>query len=57
MRRRKNYSLERAGGVADGWFPPADVAAPVVVFFCSALSAATNGAALLVDGGVVRSPF
>lgn len=35
---------------------PEEVAA-MVVFICSPLSAATNGAALRVDGGVVRSPF
>ena len=35
---------------------PGEVAA-MVVFICSPLSAATNGAALRVDGGVVRSPF
>ena len=34
----------------------AEVAA-LVVFVCSPLSAATNGAALRVDGGVVKSPF
>ena len=35
---------------------PEEVAA-MVVFVCSPLSAATNGAAVRVDGGVVRSPF
>ena len=35
---------------------PNEVAA-MVIFICSPLSAATNGAALRVDGGVVRSPF
>jgi len=29
----------------------------MVIFICSPVSAATNGAALRVDGGVVRSPF
>ena len=33
---------------------PEEVAA-LVVFVCSPLSSATNGAALRVDGGVVRS--
>ena len=35
---------------------PEEVAA-MVVFVCSPLSAATNGTALRVDGGVIRSPF
>jgi len=35
---------------------PEEVAA-MVVFVCSPLSAATNGAALRADGGVIRSPF
>ncbi len=35
---------------------PEEVAA-MVVFVCSPLASATNGAALRVDGGVVKSPF
>ncbi len=35
---------------------PEEVAA-MVAFVCSPLSSATNGAALRVDGGVVKSPF
>ena len=31
--------------------------APLVAYLCSPLSSATNGAALRVDGGVVKSPF
>jgi NAD(P)-dependent dehydrogenase (short-subunit alcohol dehydrogenase family) len=38
-------------------FATPDEVAAMVVFVCSPLSAATNGAALRVDGGVVRSPF
>jgi NAD(P)-dependent dehydrogenase (short-subunit alcohol dehydrogenase family) len=38
-------------------FARPDEVAAMVVFVCSALSSATNGAALRVDGGVVRSPF
>ena len=38
-------------------FATPDEVAAMVVFICSPLSAATNGAALRVDGGVVRSPF
>jgi NAD(P)-dependent dehydrogenase (short-subunit alcohol dehydrogenase family) len=36
-------------------FARPDEAAPLVVFLCSPLSSATNGAALRADGGVVRS--
>jgi NAD(P)-dependent dehydrogenase (short-subunit alcohol dehydrogenase family) len=35
---------------------PEEVAA-MVAFVCSPLASATNGAALRVDGGVVKSPF
>jgi NAD(P)-dependent dehydrogenase (short-subunit alcohol dehydrogenase family) len=38
-------------------FATPDEVAAMVIFICSPLSAATNGAALRVDGGVVRSPF
>ena len=38
-------------------FATPDEVAAMVTFVCSPLSAATNGAALRVDGGVVRSPF
>ncbi|MGE5209595.1 MAG: SDR family NAD(P)-dependent oxidoreductase [Alphaproteobacteria bacterium] len=38
-------------------FATPDEVAAMVVFICSPLSTATNGAALRVDGGVVRSPF
>ena len=38
-------------------FATPDEVAAMVVFICSPVSAATNGAALRVDGGVVRSPF
>lgn len=38
-------------------FATPDEVAAMVVFVCSGLSSATNGAALRVDGGVVRSPF
>jgi NAD(P)-dependent dehydrogenase (short-subunit alcohol dehydrogenase family) len=36
-------------------FARSDEVAPLVVFLCSPLSTATNGAALRADGGVVRS--
>jgi NAD(P)-dependent dehydrogenase (short-subunit alcohol dehydrogenase family) len=38
-------------------FATPDEVAAMVVFICSPLSSATNGAAVRVDGGVVRSPF
>jgi NAD(P)-dependent dehydrogenase (short-subunit alcohol dehydrogenase family) len=38
-------------------FATADEVANLVVYVCSGLSSATNGAALRVDGGVVRSCF
>ena len=38
-------------------FATPDEVAAMVVFICSPLSAATNGASVRVDGGVVRSPF
>jgi len=36
-------------------FATADEVAAMIVYVCSALASATNGAALRVDGGVVRS--
>ncbi len=38
-------------------FATPDEVAAMVVFVCSPLASATNGAALRVDGGVVKSPF
>jgi NAD(P)-dependent dehydrogenase (short-subunit alcohol dehydrogenase family) len=38
-------------------FARPDEVAPMVVYVCSPLASATNGAALRVDGGVVRSAF
>jgi NAD(P)-dependent dehydrogenase (short-subunit alcohol dehydrogenase family) len=38
-------------------FAEPEEVAPLVAYLCSPLSSATNGAALRVDGGVVKSPF
>jgi NAD(P)-dependent dehydrogenase (short-subunit alcohol dehydrogenase family) len=38
-------------------FAKPEEVAPLVGYLCSPLSSATNGAALRVDGGVVKSPF
>jgi NAD(P)-dependent dehydrogenase (short-subunit alcohol dehydrogenase family) len=38
-------------------FAEPEEVAPIVAFLCSPLSSATNGAAVRVDGGVVKSPF
>jgi NAD(P)-dependent dehydrogenase (short-subunit alcohol dehydrogenase family) len=38
-------------------FAKPEEVAPMVAYLCSPLSSATNGAAVRVDGGVVRSPF
>lgn len=38
-------------------FAKPDEVAPLVAYLCSPLSSATNGAALRVNGGVIKSPF
>jgi NAD(P)-dependent dehydrogenase (short-subunit alcohol dehydrogenase family) len=38
-------------------FAKPEEVAPLVAYLCSPVSSATNGAALRVDGGVVKSPF
>jgi NAD(P)-dependent dehydrogenase (short-subunit alcohol dehydrogenase family) len=38
-------------------FATPDEVAAMVAYICSPLASATNGAALRVDGGVVKSPF
>lgn len=53
---REFFAKARPSSLLQRFATPDEVAA-MVVFVCSALSSATNGAALRVDGGVVRSPF
>ena len=48
------FALGRPTSLLKRFIQPAEVAA-MVAYVCSPLSAATNGAALRVDGGVVRS--
>jgi NAD(P)-dependent dehydrogenase (short-subunit alcohol dehydrogenase family) len=50
------FEKARPSSLLKRFATPEEVAA-MVVFICSPLSAATNGAAVRVDGGVVRSPF
>ena len=50
------FEKARPSSLLKRFATPEEVAA-MVVFICSPLSQATNGAAVRVDGGVVRSPF
>ena len=50
------FEKARPSSLLKRFASPEEVAA-MVVFICSPLSSATNGAAVRVDGGVVRSPF
>ena len=51
------YRSATEGRIPAGRFATPDEVAAMVVFVASPLSAATNGAALRVDGGVVKSAF
>lgn len=51
---REFFSTARPSSLLQRFTTPAEVAT-MIVFVCSALASATNGAALRVDGGVVRS--
>ena len=51
---REFFRAMRPTSLLKRFAKPEEVAA-LVVFVCSPLSSATNGAALRVDGGVVRS--
>jgi NAD(P)-dependent dehydrogenase (short-subunit alcohol dehydrogenase family) len=51
---REFFRTMRSTSLLKRFATPAEVAA-LVTFVCSPLSSATNGAALRVDGGVVRS--
>ncbi len=50
------FAKKRPTSLLRRFATPAEVA-PLVAYLCSPLSAATNGAALRVDGGVVRACF
>lgn len=53
-RSRCEFEKARPSSILKRFIPPAEVAA-LVAFVASLLASATNGAALRVDGGVVRS--
>ncbi|MDQ6860778.1 MAG: SDR family NAD(P)-dependent oxidoreductase [Verrucomicrobiota bacterium] len=53
---REFFKSVRPTSLLQRFAKPEEVA-PLVAYVCSPLSAATNGAALRVDGGVVKSPF
>jgi NAD(P)-dependent dehydrogenase (short-subunit alcohol dehydrogenase family) len=50
------FEKNRPSSLLKRFATPAEVA-PLVTYLCSPLSAATNGAALRVDGGVIRACF
>ena len=50
------FKSARPSSLLQRFAKPEEVA-PLVAYLCSPLSSATNGAALRVDGGVVKSPF
>lgn len=53
---REFFEKARPSSLLKRFATPEEVAA-MVVFLCSPLASATNGSAVRVDGGVVRSPF
>jgi NAD(P)-dependent dehydrogenase (short-subunit alcohol dehydrogenase family) len=54
MMEREFFSTARPSSLLQRFASPDEVAA-MIVYVCSAAASATNGAALRVDGGVVRS--
>jgi NAD(P)-dependent dehydrogenase (short-subunit alcohol dehydrogenase family) len=51
---REFFSTARPSSLLQRFATPEEVAA-MIVYVCSAVASATNGAALRVDGGVVRA--
>jgi NAD(P)-dependent dehydrogenase (short-subunit alcohol dehydrogenase family) len=51
---REFFSTARPSSLLQRFATPEEIAA-MIVYVCSASASATNGAALRVDGGVVRS--
>ena len=53
---QKTFSERRPSSLIKRYATPEEVA-NLIAYVCSPASAATNGAALRVDGGIVRNPF
>jgi NAD(P)-dependent dehydrogenase (short-subunit alcohol dehydrogenase family) len=53
--RSHHYPLRDGAATRSTRFATVEEVANMIVYVCSPLASATNGAALRVDGGVVRS--